>query len=91
MGWDRLRNGFLLDQAQAAFDVLLTVDKGFRYQQTLSGRPIAVVLMRARDNRLTTLRALVPDVLAFLPTVQPGQLYEVPTPIPPPPLPQPAP
>jgi len=81
MGWDALRNGLLLDQAQAAgFDVLLTVDKGFRHQQNLAGRSLSVILMRVRNNRLPTLAALAPDVLALLPTVQPGRLYEVPLP-----------
>jgi predicted nuclease of predicted toxin-antitoxin system len=85
MGWDALRNGLLLDQAQASgFDVLLTVDKGFRHQQNLAGRSISVILMRVRNNRLPTLVALAPDVLALLPTVQPGQLYEVPLPAAPP-------
>lgn len=91
MGWDTLRNGLLLDQAQAAgFEVLTTVDRGFRHQQNLAGRSISVILMRVRNNRLPTLVALVPDVLALLPTVQPGQLYEVPLPAAPP-LPSPAP
>jgi predicted nuclease of predicted toxin-antitoxin system len=90
MGWDTLRNGLLLDQAQAGgFDVLLTVDKGFRHQQNLAGRPISVILMRVRNTRLSTLVALLPDVLALLPTVQPGRLYEVQVPAAPPPPPTP--
>lgn len=81
MGWDTLRNGRLLDQAQAAgFDVLLTVDKGFRHQQNLAGRSISVILLRVRNNRLPTLVAFIPDVLTLLPTIQPGQLYEIPLP-----------
>jgi predicted nuclease of predicted toxin-antitoxin system len=85
LGWDILRNGLLLDQAQAAgFDILLTVDKGFRHQQNLAGRPISVVLMRVGDTRLPALVALVPEVVALLPTVQPGQLYEVQMPAAPP-------
>ena len=48
-GWDRpgmarLRNGDLLDAAEAAaFDALLTTDKNLRYQQNLAGRKIAVI------------------------------------------------
>jgi hypothetical protein len=43
-GWDRLRNGELLDAAEAAgFEVLLTTDHNIRYQQNLSGRKIAIV------------------------------------------------
>jgi hypothetical protein len=34
-GWDRLRNGDLLDAAEdAGFEMLLTTDKNIRYQQT---------------------------------------------------------
>lgn len=81
MGWDALRNSLLLDQAQAAgFDVLLTVDKGFRHQQNLASRSVSVILMRVRNNRLPTLAALMPDVVALLPMIQPGRLYEVPLP-----------
>ena len=45
-GRDRLRNGDLLRAAEeAGFDVLLTTDKNMRYQQTLTGRKIAVILI----------------------------------------------
>ena len=44
--WDRLRNGELLNAAEAAgFDVLLTTDKNMRYQQNLAGRKIAIVVL----------------------------------------------
>lgn len=45
-GWDRLRNGDLLNAAeQAGFDLLLTTDKNIRYQQNLSQRRIAIVVL----------------------------------------------
>jgi hypothetical protein len=45
-GWDRLRNGDLLSVAEeAGFDMLLTTDKNMRYQQSLSGRKIAVLIL----------------------------------------------
>jgi hypothetical protein len=45
-GWDRLKNGELLAAAEAAgFDVLLTTDKNIRYQQNLSARKIAIVVL----------------------------------------------
>jgi hypothetical protein len=44
--WDTLKNGDLLSAAQAAgFDVLLTTDKNIRYQQNLTGRTIAIVVI----------------------------------------------
>jgi hypothetical protein len=44
--WDRLANGALLDAAEeAAFDMLLTTDRRIRYQQNLTGRKIALVVL----------------------------------------------
>jgi hypothetical protein len=41
-----LRNGELLDSAEAAgFDFLVTTDKNMRYQQNLTGRKIAIVVL----------------------------------------------
>jgi hypothetical protein len=45
-GWDRISNGELLNAAEAAgFDLLLTTDKRIRYQQNLTGRKIALVVL----------------------------------------------
>ncbi len=45
-GWGRLENGALLATAEeAGFDVLLTADKNLRYQQNLSSRKIALVVL----------------------------------------------
>ena len=44
-GFAGLENGELLKQAEATkFDVLLTVDRGFEYQQNLVDRQIAVIV-----------------------------------------------
>lgn len=44
--WDRLVNGDLLDAAEAAgFDVFVTADKNIRYQQNLTGRKIAIIVI----------------------------------------------
>ena len=46
MGWDTLSNGELLTAAEAAgFQVLLTTDKNLSYQQNLSERRIAIVVL----------------------------------------------
>jgi len=45
-GWDRLANGALLKAAEeAGFDLLLSTDKNIRYQQNLTGRRIAIVIL----------------------------------------------
>ena len=45
-GWNRLLNGELLREAEeAGFDVLLTTDKNLIYQQNLTERKIAIVVL----------------------------------------------
>jgi hypothetical protein len=45
-GWDRISNGELLKVAEnAGFAILLTTDKRIRYQQNLTGRKIAIVVL----------------------------------------------
>ena len=45
-GWDTLKNGELLDAAEAArFDVFVTTDRNIRHQQSLTHRKIAVVVL----------------------------------------------
>jgi hypothetical protein len=46
LGWDRLTNGELLNAPEKdGFDLLLTTDKNIRYQQNLSSRRIAIVVL----------------------------------------------
>ena len=62
-GWDTLKNGELLREAEeAGFDVLLTPDKNIGYQQNLRGRKIAVVVIG--NAQWPTLRRHVEKVAA---------------------------
>lgn len=45
-GWQELSNGDLISAAErAGYDVLVTTDKNLKYQQNLSGRRLAVVVL----------------------------------------------
>ena len=72
MGWATIKNGELLDLACKAFDVFVTVDRKLPSQQNLSVLAIAVVVLRARTNRLADLRPLVPNLLVVLAQAKPG-------------------
>jgi hypothetical protein len=72
MGWSTIQNGELLALAAKAFDVFVTVDRKLPSQQNLSVLAIAVVVLRARTNRLADLRPLVPNLLLVLPRAKPG-------------------
>ena len=72
MGWSTIRNGELLRLAEKEFDVFVTVDRNLSFQQNLPAFAMAVVVLRARSNRLADLRRLVPELLASIPTAKTG-------------------
>jgi hypothetical protein len=75
-GWDRPVNGELIAVAEAAgFDLLLTTDKNIRYQQNLTGREIAFVVLG--NQQWPTLRRYVEKVVAAVDAATPGSYTEV--------------
>jgi hypothetical protein len=79
-GWDTLRNGELLDAAEAAgFDLFLTTDRNIRYQQNLSRRTIAIVILGKGRWRL--IRRRLPEIVAAVNAVTPGTFIEVDIPV----------
>ena len=77
MGWEQLRNGDLLQQAAAQFDVLLTVDRNLKNQQNLITLPLSVVVLIGKSNTRADLALLVPALEAALKTLQPRTIIEV--------------
>jgi predicted nuclease of predicted toxin-antitoxin system len=77
LGWGDLDDGPLLTAMAGSFDVLVTVDQNLPHQQNLSSRPFAVIILRAKSNRLTDLARLVPKLRAALKRTAPGQVIEL--------------
>lgn len=50
-GWGGIRNGDLLQRAEAEFDLFITSDQNLRYQQNLAGRRIAILELSTNDLR----------------------------------------
>ena len=74
MGWDSTKNGALLALADGKFDALVTVDKSIDTQQTVSHFGIAVIILRARSNRLEGLQAFAQLVIDTLPVAPKGKV-----------------
>jgi len=72
MGWSAIRNGDLLALAAREFDVFVTVDRNLAFQQNFATFTIAVIVLRARTNRLADLLPLASRLLAALPAVERG-------------------
>lgn len=48
LGWHTLKNGELLDSAERlGYDILVTTDQSLQYQQNLSGRRLAILVVAA--------------------------------------------
>jgi predicted nuclease of predicted toxin-antitoxin system len=76
-GWGGRQNGDLLALAEEKFDVFLTVDKGLRYQHNLSGRNIAVLIIRAKSNDIDDILPHVPDCNLALQSIRPGDVVVI--------------
>jgi hypothetical protein len=47
LGWSTLKNGVLLAKAeQAGYDLFITTDQNLRYQQNLTERHVAILVLK---------------------------------------------
>jgi predicted nuclease of predicted toxin-antitoxin system len=75
-GWDTVSNGELLDEAErAGFDVVLTADKNMRYQQNLTGRRIALIVLSTPQWPILRLHS--ERIAAAVDAATPGSYVEV--------------
>ena len=75
-GWASLVNGELLEVAEAeGFEVLLTTDKNIRYQQNLTTRQIAFVVLG--NSQWPVVRRYVERVVIAVDAATPGSYTEV--------------
>jgi len=79
-GWHCLKNGDLLKAAEdAAFDVFITSDKSIRYQQNLTNRKLALVVLS--QGRWRLVRQKLGAIAAAVEAAAPGSYTEVEIPI----------
>jgi hypothetical protein len=71
VGWHELGNGELIQRAEeAGYEVLLTTDKNIRYQQNLSGRKIALVVLG--NSQWPLVRLYLDRIAAVVNAATPG-------------------
>ena len=76
-GWVGISNGQLLSRAAAEFDVFVTVDRNLPFQQHLPKFDIAVILLRAKTNRIAVLVTLVPELVSVIPNAKTGAVTPI--------------
>lgn len=77
LGWSTLRNGDLLMMAeQHGFDLFVTTDQNLRYQQTLSERPLAILVLGSTS--WPRICAAVESISAAVDEAARGSFQEIP-------------
>ncbi len=79
LGWNNLKNGELLQKSEeSGFSVLVTTDQNLRYQQNLTGRKIAMVVLTTTS--WPRIERAVERVTKAVDSAVPGSYVEVPIP-----------
>jgi|SRR5436190_2975937 len=75
MGWSELANGDRLAAAEADFDALITTDQNLRYQQNLTGRRLAILVLPTTS--WPKIRSNEVQVIASIDALRPGEIVEL--------------
>ena len=76
-GWSGLGNGDLIEEAeQKGYEVLITTDQNMRYQQNLTDRRLAIVVLLS--TAWPYVQPRIDDIRLVLDEIRPGELREVP-------------
>ena len=75
MGWGRVKNGDLLKRAEGVFDAFVTADQELKYQQNLTGRKLAILVLST--NRWPIVKSKVAQISAAIKALQPGSYVEL--------------
>jgi hypothetical protein len=77
--WHEFENGQLIQKAEdAGFDLLLTTDKNIQYQQNLTGRKIALIVLGNQQWPMVKLH--LEKIVAAVNESKPGSYIKVPIP-----------
>jgi hypothetical protein len=74
-GWSTIQNGVLILRAQSSFDVFVTTDKNLRYQQNLTDRTLAIVVLPT--TQWPKLRERTDEIAKVVVTAESGAFIEI--------------
>jgi predicted nuclease of predicted toxin-antitoxin system len=74
-GWSNLSNGDLIQAAEAEFELMITTDQNLQYQQNLTGRRIAVLVLTT--TRWPEIERNADKVSTAVNEVKPGEFREL--------------
>ncbi len=74
-GWSGVKNGELLKLAAERYSVLITLDRGLKYQQSLENLQLSIFPLRARSSKYVDILPLIPELIHKLAQIKPGEIY----------------
>ena len=76
LSWQALRSGELIASAEeAGFAVLITADRNWQYQQNLSGRKLAILVLHT--NNWVEVQARVAEIVGAVSSIMSGEYREL--------------
>jgi predicted nuclease of predicted toxin-antitoxin system len=77
LGWAGQQDNVLVRQIQDRFDVFLTLDKGFEFEQNLKMLSFGVVLLETTNNQMPSYERMLEEMISAIQLVEPGQIVRV--------------
>jgi hypothetical protein len=74
-GWGGIQNGELLRRAEGEFDLFITSDQNIQYQQTLTGRKVAI--LQLSTNKLRRIEAAADTIRSAVARIESGQFMHL--------------
>ena len=74
-GWSTLSNGDLLAKAEHEFDLLVTTDQNLQYQQNLTGRRIAILVLPTTS--WPKIQSHTAEIAAAVDQIKPGDFVSL--------------
>ncbi len=74
-GWSGLSNGDLLAAAEAEFDLFVTTDQNLGYQQNLTGRRLAILVLPT--TRWPEIQRHTSEIASVVAAIGPGEFREL--------------
>jgi len=78
LGWAGTKNGNLLKRAEEhGYELLVTHDKGFEFQQNMSERSVSIIVVRPKSQGLVALMAISSRLLDVMSVIEPGSVVRL--------------
>ena len=77
LGWAGQRDHALVLEIQGRFDVFVTLDKGFEFEQNLKALSFGVIVLETDNNQMPSYERVIGELVSVIQSVAPGEAARV--------------